>query len=88
MASKARAQLREAMALFGYEGHLVVSKNSDEPPGNSTGATALDPHFAVATGQNGSPPLHYAAGSTSAGDRGDLQRLQGSGSAHPRQLPC
>jgi hypothetical protein len=88
VASKARAQLREAMALFGYEGHLVVFKNCDDPPGDSTKATAPAPRFAVTTRQNGRPPLRDAAANTSAGDRGVLPRLHGSGSAHPRQPPC
>ena len=88
MASKARAQLREAMALFGYEGHLVVFKNSDEPPRNDAEATVLAPHSAVTTRQNGRPPLRDASGNTSAADRDDVQHLRGSGPAQPQQLPC
>lgn len=43
MASKARAHLRKATALFGYDGCLIVFKNRADPPGDSPEAGGSAP---------------------------------------------
>lgn len=72
MPSTARALLREATELFGYQGCLLVFKNPEEELGDYAESADETPHSVLTAPLNGRAPLRERVRHANARSRGEL----------------